>query len=71
VPSDAVAGLRNDGDPEEGTAQQSVAVQPASASIPAGTRYDGGPEEGTRGAATAEQSSSEDSGPVPFSGPRP
>jgi hypothetical protein len=53
IPSDAVAGQRNDGGPEEGTALQSVRPQtaPSSASsaAAAGTRYDGGPEEGTRG----------------------
>jgi hypothetical protein len=71
VPSDAVAGQRNDGGPAEGTAQQSIAVKPASASTAPDTRYDGGPEEGTSSAATAQPSSSEDSGPVPFSGSRP
>ena len=53
VPSGAVAGQRPDGGPEEGIAQQSIKVQPASASTAAGIRYDGGPEEGTSGAATA------------------
>jgi hypothetical protein len=47
VPSDAVAGQRNDGGPAEGTAQQSIAVEPASASTAPDTRYDGGPAEGT------------------------
>jgi hypothetical protein len=70
VPSDAVAGQRNDGGPAEGTAQQSIAVEPASASTAPDTRYDGGPEEGTSSAATAQPSSS-DSGAVPFSGSRP
>jgi hypothetical protein len=53
IPSDAVAGQRNDGGPEEGIAVQSMSAQsaPSSASsaAAAGTRYDGGPEEGTRG----------------------
>ena len=53
IPSDAVAGQRNDGGPEEGIAVQSMSAQsaPSSASsgAAAGIRYDGGPEEGTRG----------------------
>jgi hypothetical protein len=53
VPSGAVAGQRPDGGPEEGIAQQSIEVQPASASTAAGIRYDGGPEEGMSGAVTA------------------
>jgi hypothetical protein len=70
IPSDAVAGQRNDGGPEEGTAQQSMGAlsDPATAD---GIRYDGGPEEGTRGTVTQEQSAGEASGPVPFSGARP
>jgi hypothetical protein len=53
VPSDAVAGQRSDGGPEEGLAARSIGVETAEASTTAtaaGTRYDGGPEEGTRGA---------------------
>jgi hypothetical protein len=50
IPSDAVAGQRADGGPEEGTAQQSIAAAAA------GIRYDGGPEEGTSGAVIARQS---------------
>ena len=57
IPSDAVAGQRNDGGPAEGIAVQSMSAQsaPSSASsaAAAGTRYDGGPEEGTRGVAVA------------------
>jgi hypothetical protein len=53
VPSDAVAGQRNDGGPEEGLAVQSIAPQAAASSTAtaaaAGIRYDGGPEEGTAG----------------------
>jgi hypothetical protein len=53
IPSDAVAGQRADGGPEEGAAVQSMRAQPApstaSSAAAAGTRYDGGPEEGTRG----------------------
>jgi hypothetical protein len=52
IPSDAVAGQRNDGGPEEGVAVQSMSTPsvPSTASdSAAGIRYDGGPEEGTRG----------------------
>jgi hypothetical protein len=52
LPSDAVAGQRADGGPEEGTAQQSIAAAAA------GIRYDGGPEEGASGAVIARQSAS-------------
>jgi hypothetical protein len=58
VPSDAVAGQRADGGPEEGLAVQSFGVATAEASTgasAAGTRYDGGPEEGTRGATAESQ----------------
>jgi hypothetical protein len=70
IPSDAVAGQRNDGGPEEGTAQQSMRAlsDPATAD---GIRYDGGPEEGQPGTVSQEQSAGETSGPVPFSGARP
>jgi hypothetical protein len=74
IPSDAVAGQRNDGGPEEGTALQSVRPQTAPSSTSAnaaGTRYDGGPEEGTRGIVVEEQSAAGTSGPTPFSGARP
>jgi hypothetical protein len=52
IPSDAVAGQRSDGGPEEGIAVQSMSTPsvPSTASdSAAGVRYDGGPEEGTRG----------------------
>ena len=58
VPSDAVAGQRTDGGPEEGLAVRSFGVETAEASTPAaaaGTRYDGGPEEGTRGVVAETQ----------------
>jgi hypothetical protein len=74
IPSDAVAGQRNDGGPEEGTALQNVRPQTAPSSTSAnaaGTRYDGGPEEGTRGIVVEEQSAAGSSGPTPFSGARP
>jgi hypothetical protein len=75
IPSDAVAGQRNDGGPEEGIAVQSMRAQPAAASASsaaaAGTRYDGGPEEGTRGIVVEEQSSAGSSGPTPCCGARP
>lgn len=71
VPSDAVAGQRNDGGPAEGTAQQSIAVEPASASTAPGTRYDGGPEEGSRVVVTEEPDSSIAGGPTPYSGAHP
>ena len=50
-PSDAVAGLRNDGGPVEGTAQQiiapTLALRGSKAAVNAGApRYDGGPDEG-------------------------
>jgi hypothetical protein len=58
VPSDAVAGQRNDGGPAEGAAQRILGAETAQASTgasaAAGIRYDGGPEEGSRG-AVAEQ----------------
>jgi hypothetical protein len=57
VPSDALAGQRSDGGPEEGLAQQSVRPQTtrsAAATAAAGIRYDGGPEEGSRGVVTAQ-----------------
>jgi hypothetical protein len=60
VPSDAVAGQRADGGPEEGAAVQSINPQTApqasasASAAAAGIRYDGGPEEGSRG-AIAEQ----------------
>jgi hypothetical protein len=74
IPSDAVAGQRNDGGPEEGTAQQSIrpeSVQASSAAAAAGTRYDGGPEEGSRGAVIEQQAAAEPSGPTPAGGARP
>jgi hypothetical protein len=52
IPSDAVAGQRNDGGPEEGIAVQSMRAPSAPSTATdsaAGVRYDGGPEEGTRG----------------------
>ena len=54
VPSDAVAGQRNDGGPAEGVAQ-SIMAQPAAAAAAgaAATRYDGGPNEGTAQSITA------------------
>jgi hypothetical protein len=52
VPSDAVAGQRADGGPEEGSAQAIIAVPAASSAAPA-ARYDGGPNEGTAQAITA------------------
>ena len=59
VPSDAVAGQRNDGGPAEGTAQRILGPETAQASTgtsaaAAGVRYDGGPEEGTRGAVVEQ-----------------
>jgi hypothetical protein len=56
-PSDAVAGQRNDGGPEEGIAVQSMRLQSASsgAASAAGIRYDGGPEEGTAGTVIERQ----------------
>jgi hypothetical protein len=74
IPSDAVAGQRNDGGPEEGLAQQSIRPQTAASSTsanPPGIRYDGGPEEGTRGAVTEQQSAAGPPGPTQFSGARP
>ena len=57
VPSDAVAGQRSDGGPEEGAAQ-AITVQPAAALATgaAAARYDGGPNEGAAQAITAEPS---------------
>jgi hypothetical protein len=53
-PSDAVAGVRNDGGPTEGTAQQIIALRGAKAAVNAGApRYDGGPNEGSSAAALA------------------
>jgi hypothetical protein len=74
VPSDAVAGQRNDGGPEEGIAVQSMRLQsapPLAAAGAAGIRYDGGPEEGTAGTVIERQPAAESSGPTPFSGTRP
>jgi hypothetical protein len=75
IPSDAVAGQRNDGGPEEGIAAQSMKAQsaPSSASsdAAAGIRYDGGPEEGTRGIVVEQQSAAGSSGPTPCCGARP
>lgn len=56
VPSDAVAGQRADGGPEEGTAQAITVVPAASATSGAATRYDGGPNEGTAQSITAQPS---------------
>ena len=58
-PSDAVAGVRNDGGPAEGTAQQiiapTLAVRSSEAAVNAGApRYDGGPNEGSSAAALAQ-----------------
>jgi hypothetical protein len=53
LPSDAVAGQRADGGPEEGTAQAIIAVPAASSAAPA-ARYDGGPNEGTAQSITAQ-----------------
>jgi hypothetical protein len=58
IPSDAVAGQRADGGPEEGIAVQSIraeAVAVSASATAAGTRYDGGPEEGTRGTIAEPQ----------------
>jgi hypothetical protein len=57
-PSDAVAGVRNDGGPAEGTAQQiiapTLALRGSKATVNAGApRYDGGPNEGSSAAALA------------------
>jgi hypothetical protein len=74
LPSDAVAGQRNDSGPEEGTAVQSMRLQSAPSSAAAGAtgiRYDGGPEEGMAGTVIERQPASESSGPTPFSGTRP
>ena len=59
VPSDAVAGQRNDGGPAEGAAQRILGAETAQASTgtsaaAAGIRYDGGPEEGSRGAVVEQ-----------------
>ena len=54
APSDAVAGVRNDGGPAEGTAQQIIAPTLALRGSKAGApRYDGGPNEGSSAAALA------------------
>ena len=57
VPSDAVAGQRSDGGPEEGAAQTITVVPAASSAAPA-TRYDGGPNEGSAQAITAQPAAS-------------
>jgi hypothetical protein len=57
VPSDAVAGQRADGGPEEGTAQ-AITVAPAASSAAAAARYDGGPNEGTAQAITVAPAAS-------------
>jgi hypothetical protein len=54
VPSDAVAGQRADGGPEEGTAQ-AITVVPAASSAAGAARYDGGPNEGTAQSITAQR----------------
>ena len=53
VPSDAVAGQRADGGPEEGTAQ-AITVVPGASSAAGAARYDGGPNEGTAQSITAQ-----------------
>jgi hypothetical protein len=74
APSDAVAGQRADGGPEEGTAQLSI-QQPlelrgsTASATAAAPRYDGGPEEGSSVRAIGSVGGSEEA--TPFSGSRP
>ena len=74
TPSDAVAGQRSDGGPEEGTAQQSISqpleLRGSKASVTAAVpRYDGGPEEGSSAGSIESGGGSEQA--TPFSGARP
>ena len=74
TPTDAVAGQRSDGGPEEGTAQlstqQPLELRGSKASVATTTpRYDGGPDEGSSAGAIGSGGGSEQA--TPFSGARP